>query len=99
MSPQDDIRQTLLKELGVESLPPQAQQEAIAAAGGPLLQSVMLDIFEKIPQAQQADFQKALQSGDHKGIEALITANIPDSSAFIEQSVTKAVADFQALSA
>lgn len=97
MNPQNDIRQALLKELDIESLPPQAQQEAIAAVGGPLLQSVILDILEKIPPAQQSAFQQALDAGDQANIEKLIAENIPDAQAFIEQSVAKAVAEFKSL--
>ena len=96
MNPQE-LQAALVKELGLGSLPPQMQQEAIAAIGGPVFQSVTLDILEKIPQAQQDDFQKALESGDSVRVESIIAANIPDSSAFIEQSVAKAIAQFKAL--
>ena len=97
MTPQETIHQALIEELGIENLPPEVQQEAIATAGGPILQSVMLDILEKMPQASRADFQAALEAGDQKRIEALITQNIPDSASFIEQSIAKALAEFRAL--
>jgi hypothetical protein len=97
MNPQETIRQALIEELGIEGLPPQAQQEAIATAGGPILQSVMLDILEKIPQPNQSTFQAALEAGDQNRIEALINENIPDSDVLIEQSVAKAIAEFKTL--
>ena len=97
MNPQDTIRQALVEELEIVSMPKELQDEAIAAAGGPILQSVMIDILEKLPPAQRDAFQKALEAGDQKSIEALITANIPDPATFIGQSVEKAIAEFKSL--
>lgn len=97
MNPQDTIQQALLKELGLEGLPVEAQKEAMAAIAGPVLQSVMLEVLEKIPQDQQADFQKALEAGDALRVEALMAAAIPDSTTFVEQSVAKAIAEFKSL--
>ncbi len=96
MNPQDQIQQELLKELGLENFSPAQQQETMATIGGPVLQSVLLDIAEQIPEPQRTEFQAALEVGYAPRIKEIIEANIPDSNAFIATSAAKALAEFKA---
>ncbi len=96
MNPQD-IHAALIKELGLEGMPKDVQDEAVAVIGGPILQSVTLALLEKLPPQAQTDFQSALEAADAMRIEAVLQAHIPDSSSFIETEVQKAIAEFKSL--
>jgi len=78
------------------------------SAGSPALRQAIAGLYtatgaEQVlvhSGAEEAIFlfmHAALEAGDQKSIEALITANIPDSSTFIGQSVEKAIAEFKSL--
>lgn len=95
MNPQDEMQKTILAELGIESWPQEKQKEVLATLGGPLFESVMVAIFEKIPQEKRPELQAAMESADARRVTAIINEHIPNSAQIIEETVQNAVAQIK----
>ena len=91
------LKREIYKTLGVEKMPPEAQEAVLAAAAGPIMQSVTLAILMALPPQGQEQFKNAMDKGDGELVRAIIIANIPDSTAFIGEEVKKATAEFRRL--
>jgi len=91
------VRTEILDSLGIAHLSEEAQQEVVAAAGGPILQSVTLALIEAMPEEAKGEFRMALEAGDGGKVQQLITIHVPDSTAFIAEEVRKAAAEFKQL--
>jgi len=97
--PIDDakVAEEIFASLGISHLSEEAQQEVIAAAGGPIIQSVTLALITAMPEEEREEFRTALESGDGAAVQQLITTHIPDSTAFIAGEIQKATAEFKQL--
>ncbi len=91
---QEEIRKKIAVTLGIESLSTAEQDGVIAAAFGPILQSVSLALAECMPEGNQTEFLNALQSGDSAMVEKLITTHVSDPT-FIEKEIQKAIEEFK----
>ena len=94
---QEILKKEIFEALGVAKMPPESQEEVLAAAAGPVIQSVTLAILEKLSADDKNAFKEASEAGESETIEKLILKNIPDSTAFISAEVKKAVAEFRTL--
>ena len=91
------VRRELFGVLGAEGMPPEAQEQVLLAAGGPIMQSVTLAILQALPPQGQEQFMQAMEQANSELVRAIIVANIPDSTAFIGEEVKKAAAEFRRL--
>src|SRR5262249_38711803 len=88
-------RDEIAKSLGVESLPPQAQEEAIIAAVQLMLQVSTLAILEKLPAEAQAESAKLAEAGDYAGIKILVAPHIANPDALAKHAMEQELAAYK----
>ncbi len=94
---QESLKKAIYAELGASDFPEATQQQILASATGPIIQSLTLAILLKLPPEAQEDFKKAFEAGDGDVVEEIITSHIPDSTSFIREEIRKATAEFRAI--
>lgn len=95
----DEINNTLVKDLGLEGIPKDVQDEVIARVGENILRRITVAIVEKIPPAARQEFDSISEAGDSERMRTFLNAQIPDFDAFVKNEVHKSVEEFKQLAA
>ncbi len=88
------IRTILIKELGIDGLPPEAQDEIVSKLGEIILKSLTVSIFEKLPSGAREEFARITKSNDSTRIQGFLEEHIPDLNILMEEEVRKALQKF-----
>lgn len=92
-----ELREILIKELGIGGLPEEAQDEIVAKLGEVILKSLTVAIFEKLSGDARTEFERVSEKGDHALIQDFLEENIPDLHALMEEEVKKTLQNFAEL--
>lgn len=84
-----ELRDILIKELGIDGLPEEAQDEIVAKLGEVILKSLTVAIFEKLPSDARTEFERISAKGDHSLIQEFLEENVPDLHTLMEEEVKK----------
>lgn len=94
-----ELRDILIKELGIGGLPEEAQDEIVAKLGDVILKSLTVAIFEKLSNDARTEFERISSKGDHDLIQEFLEENIPDLHALMEEEVKRTLQNFAAIEA
>lgn len=89
-----ELRDILIKELGIESLPEEAQDEIVGKLGEIILKSLTVAIFEKLSGDARAEFDRVSLKGDHTLIQEFLEQNVPDLHLLMEEEIKKTLQNF-----
>lgn len=89
-----ELRDILIKELGIASLPEEAQDEIVGKLGEVILKSLTVAIFEKLSNDARIEFDRISAKGDHALIQEFLEENIPDLSILMEEEVKRTLQAF-----
>ena len=85
-----DIKKSLLKELGLEKLSKEKQEDLIGKMGEIILKKMFLEIADSLSKDEQDDFEKLLnEKGTPEEIEEFLKTKIPN----YEESLDKIITD------
>ena len=96
MNNEQEIRNILIKELGLADLPEEAQNEIVTKIGGIILQSVTLGILEKLPQDAREEFEVLSKEGDNERIQEFLELNVPHLYDIMQEETARVVESFRA---
>lgn len=86
-----EIRTILLKELNIEDLPEEAQDEIISKIGDTVLASVTSKIFERLSQGDRKKFDAISASGNDGLINEFLEMTVPDMHNLMEEEIKKTI--------
>jgi len=90
-----ELRVTLVKELGIEELPDEAQDAIVSKLGEVILKSVTLAIFEKLPEEARQEFDAISVTGDQARIQEFLGRTVPDMDLLMEEELKKTLLAFR----
>ncbi|MGB2580277.1 MAG: DUF5663 domain-containing protein [Minisyncoccia bacterium] len=88
-----ELREALIKELGIGELPTETQDEIVDKLGEVIFKSLTVSIFEKLSDDARVEFEKISATGDNSLIQKFLEENIPDMQALIEEEIKKTMQD------
>lgn len=91
-----EIKSILIKELGIEGLPEEAQNEVVSKLGEIILRSLTATIFEILSHDAQKEFEQISATGDNNLVQEFLEENVPDLQALMEEEVRKTLQNFAA---
>lgn len=89
-----EIRDILIRELGIAGLPEEAQNEVISKLGEIILKSLTVSIFEALPVSVREQFERVAAENDSERIQAFLEEHIPNLHTLMEEEVKKALKKF-----
>lgn len=89
-----ELRDILIKELGIAGLPEEAQDEIVGKLGEVILKSLTVAIFEKLSNDARVEFDRISAKGDHALIQEFLEDNIPELSLLMEEEVKRTLQAF-----
>jgi len=96
---QTDLNNSLIKDLGLEGLPREVQDEVVARLGENILRRITVSIVEKISPEARQEFDSISQAGDSERMKTFLNGQIPDFDNFVKGEVSKSVQEFKELAA
>lgn len=90
-----ELRATLVKELGIEDLPKEAQDVIVSKLGEVILKSVTLSIFEKLSEEARKEFDEVSALGEPARIQEFLEQAVPDMSLLMEEELKKTLRAFR----
>lgn len=88
------LREILIRELGIESLPEEAQDEIVSKLGEIILKSLTIAIFEKLSEDARKEFEHISAKGDNAMIQEFLEENVTDLPLLMEEEVKKVLQNF-----
>lgn len=89
-----ELREILVRELGIGGLPDEAQDEIVAKLGEIILKSLTVAIFEKLSTGAREEFEQISAKNDHTLVQEFLEKNIPNLSELMEAEVKKTLQNF-----
>lgn len=93
----EQIRAQIIQDLGISSLPEEAQNEIIESLGQNIIRRVTLEILKQIPEDKHEEFDDISQTGDQSQIMAFIETYIPNADEFIQTKTQETIDEFKSL--
>jgi len=91
----DDIRAFVVRELGLETLSKEEQDEAVSKIGRALSEKVAIVFLEKLPEEKRETYARVVEGGNQKEIADFLKNNIPDSENVIKETLQKSIEEFK----
>jgi len=85
--PNQSIQDDILKELQIDQLPLEKQEEVLTAMTELLLKRLTVRVLEKLDEKQQEEFGQVSASGDPDKISQFFAANVPDYEKIIQEEI------------
>ena len=94
-----ELRDILIKELGIGELPEEAQDEIVVKLGEVILKSLTIAIFDKLPAEARVEFEKISAKGDHALIQEFLEENIPDMHTLMKEEIRRTLQNYAEMEA
>jgi len=95
MKPQDELRKNIAEELGITSMPPEAQEQVIGKLGELALKQVAINALEQLPEEKRAEFDALTKSEDPEKMQTFLAEHIPNFNEMVDQTVKEEVTKFK----
>jgi len=94
----NQIKQNIIKELGIENLSPEKSQEVMERLEENIQRTVILEILDLLNPQDQQSLNVILESGDNEKIQKFLEEKVPGFDSLVKAVAQSAVAEFKALS-
>ncbi len=81
----EEQKNNLLKEFGIEELPEETQNKVIVAMTETLIKKLTLRILEELPEDDMEEFEKIQDSGDNEKVEQFLREKLLNYDALVEE--------------
>ncbi|PIR58075.1 MAG: hypothetical protein COU71_00560 [Parcubacteria group bacterium CG10_big_fil_rev_8_21_14_0_10_38_31] len=95
MMQQEEIKNTLIEELGLSSLSDENKDIVISKFGENLLKRVTAIALSKLPEEARAEFESLSQEGDNDKMHNFLKAKIPEVEELIQTEIKEGIAEFK----
>lgn len=91
----NELKNLLAKDLGIDALPEEAQDQILSRIGEIVLRSTTGAIFEKLTPEQREEFERLGADEDADKIQEFLARTVPDIQTLMEGEVKKTIARFK----
>jgi hypothetical protein len=93
----EEIKQEIIKELGIENLPGQKAAEVMEKLEENIQRALVLEILDLLSPQDQKELNTLIETGDNSKIQAFLEVKIPSLQSLIEAVAKSAVKEFKDL--
>ncbi len=85
------IKDNLIKDLGLDLLPEEDQEQALLTVGRIIFQSVLIRVLERLSEKEKTEFEKILKEkqDDEEAVYAFLQEKIPNLNDVVTEEVAK----------
>jgi len=87
----DILKQNIIKDLGLEVLPEEEQEEALLSVGRIIFQAVLIRVLQELDDQGKDEFDKLLSEkpNDEEAILKFLTEKVPNLNSIVREEVSK----------
>lgn len=85
--PSQNIQEDILKELEIDKLPPEKQEEILTAMTELILKRITLRVLQNFSEKQKEEFDQICSGGDQEKINQFLLVNVPDYERVIQEEI------------
>lgn len=89
------IQQDIFKELGIDQLPQERQEEVLTAMTEALFKRLTLRVLEKLTEAQRQEFEALCEAKNEEKITKFFADNVPGYETMIQEEILAFKADIK----
>jgi len=87
--PTQNLQQDIIKELGIDQLPSEKQEEVLTAMTELILKRITLRILENLSEDQQKEFDKVVSEGDPEKATQFLSQNVSGYEQVVQEEIAK----------
>lgn len=87
--PNQNLRQDIIKELDIDQLPPEKQEEVLTAMTELLLKRITVRVLENLSEEQRKEFEAVSASGDADKVTEFFSKNVPGYEQIVQDEIAK----------
>jgi hypothetical protein len=87
----DILKQNIIKDLGLEALSEEEQEEALLSVGRIIFQAVLIRVLQELDDQGKDEFDKLLSEkpNDEEAILKFLTEKVPNLNSIVREEVSK----------
>ena len=85
------LSQNIIKDLGLDTLPPERQMQVLLGIGRVIQQNIILRVLELLPEEAKDEFDKLLaeKMNDEEAVLGFLRSKIPNLDQIVEEEISK----------
>ena len=91
------LKDIIIEQLGIGSLPQEEQDEIVAGISGNVLQAITIAVLERVPQDARPTFDDLKLRGDKVALQKFLQKYVDDLEELVHEETKKSIAEFKAI--
>ena len=97
MLTKEELRQIILRDLGIGSLPLDVQDKILEKLGGNIIKRITLAVLENLPEGARGEFDIISESGNDEKMRGFLKSQIPNFEELIQKTIKFTIEEFKEL--
>lgn len=98
MVTKEELRQIILDDLKIGSLPLDAQDKILEKLGGNIIKRITLATLENLPEKARGEFDAISENGDQEKMQEFLKSQITNFEELIQKTIKFTINEFKELS-
>ncbi len=92
----EQIKETLVQELGVEHLTPTEQDDIITQMSTVILDRITIAMVAELPQSEMTRVDTLLEAGQVDAVQSILTKHVPNAQALADKIINETIGEYHA---
>jgi len=93
----DNLHTQLAQALNIQNFSAEDQAEIFAQLGENILKQMIIDVSDKVPQAERERFRQLIKAGSFEDVVAFLEPIVTDLDFVIKEASQKTISEFKAV--
>ncbi len=90
-----ELKQTIIKEIGIADLPLASQDRILEKLGGNIVKRLSLAVLKNLPEEAKSEFEKISASGDEIKLQEFFKNTIPNFEELTQKTIRETIDEYK----
>jgi len=95
MNIQDEFKNIILKEIGIESMSQEMQDKILEKLGGNIMKRISLAVLKALPEEAQPEFETISASGDDIKMQEFLRSKISGLEDLVQKTMKNTIEEYK----
>ncbi len=95
MITKEELRQIILKDLKIDSLPIEVQDKILEKLGGNIIKRITLAVLKNLPEEARPEFEKLSEAGDEIKMQEFFRNTIPNFEELTQKTIKETINEYK----
>ena len=83
----DILKQNIIRDLGIDSLPEKEQEEALLTVGDIIFKGIIIKAMDLLSEADKDEFEKVLEKSEENAVLDFLKSKIPNLDDLVKEEI------------